>query len=438
MDAKRRIALVETRTLDTAGNDPAAPQVIRYQLGNHLGSTCLEMDDQAQIISYEEYTPHGSASYQAMRGVTETQKRYRYTGKERDEETGLYYYGARYYAPWLGRWTATDPAGLVDGPGLYTYCKGSSVTMLDPNGRQTLIQRIAEYTSQIELQQREKAGEIYGPVQEPRLPPPPSTGEEGAGASAPFKFPEPHTGGPYIEEAVPEYPAETEEHRQTMWWGEGEPEGSAWVTETFEEYPGYSYSYKDPEYPGLEIAANVALAGLELMAPEARVAGVLAIRTGAKTMTQARLAQAPSTGGARALAEKLAEPLELAGKGRQLKHSPIEVLIVEGAPPTATTPSQSLLRALKESGIAERLGVELIEPPAKRLYIVSGGVTVSPVEAVTVHGGDILRMDLIAKRGAAAREAIGETYSHGVKICDECGYGWDLLPGIRQVNPRSP
>jgi RHS repeat-associated protein len=37
-------------------------------------------------------------------------KRYRYTSKERDRENGFTYHGARYYAPWLGRWTAVDPA----------------------------------------------------------------------------------------------------------------------------------------------------------------------------------------------------------------------------------------------------------------------------------------------------------------------------------------
>ena len=64
-------------------------QLIRYQFGNHLGSASLELDDQAQIISYEEYYPYGSTSYQAVRSQTEAPKRYRYTGKERDEETGL-------------------------------------------------------------------------------------------------------------------------------------------------------------------------------------------------------------------------------------------------------------------------------------------------------------------------------------------------------------
>ena len=110
MDDKQRIALVETRTLDTAGNDRAPPQLIRYQFGNHLGSASLELDDQAQIISYEEYTPYGSTSYQAVRSQTETPKRYRYTGKERDEESGLYYHGARYLRAVVGKVDKVRPS----------------------------------------------------------------------------------------------------------------------------------------------------------------------------------------------------------------------------------------------------------------------------------------------------------------------------------------
>ena len=88
MDDKQRIALVETRA---QGYEPGVPrQLIRYQFGSHLGSVSLELDDQAHIISYEEYTPYGSTSYQAVRSQIETPKRYRYTAKERDEENGLY------------------------------------------------------------------------------------------------------------------------------------------------------------------------------------------------------------------------------------------------------------------------------------------------------------------------------------------------------------
>lgn len=127
MDDKQRIALAETRTLDTAGDDQAPRQLIRYQFGNHLGSASLELDEQAQIISYEEYFPYGSTSYQAVRSQTETEKRYRFTGKERDEESGCDYFGARYYCPWLGRWSSPEPGGLRDGVDLFQFVVGNPI-----------------------------------------------------------------------------------------------------------------------------------------------------------------------------------------------------------------------------------------------------------------------------------------------------------------------
>src|SRR5262249_14090566 len=87
-------------------------------------------------ISYEEYAPYGSSTYQAVRSQTETAKRYRYTGKERDEETELYYHGARYYAPWLGRWASCDPTGLIDGLNVYQYSRDNPCTFRDSTGLQ--------------------------------------------------------------------------------------------------------------------------------------------------------------------------------------------------------------------------------------------------------------------------------------------------------------
>jgi RHS repeat-associated protein len=136
MDDTGRLALVETRTLDTEGCDRSPHQLIRYQFGNHQGSASLELDDEGGIISYEEYAPYGSSTYQAVRSQTEAAKRYRYTGKERDEESGFYYHGARYYAAWLGRWTAADPAGLVDGPNPYVYGRSTPLNFTDSTGTQ--------------------------------------------------------------------------------------------------------------------------------------------------------------------------------------------------------------------------------------------------------------------------------------------------------------
>lgn len=132
MDDRRRIAMVETRTAGAGGGEPE--RLIRYQFDNHLGSGCVELDDRARVISYEEFHPYGSTSYQGVRSGLEAPKRYRFTGKERDEETGFNYHGARYYAPWLGRWISADPAGLADGVNVYTYVRGNPVVNSDPTG----------------------------------------------------------------------------------------------------------------------------------------------------------------------------------------------------------------------------------------------------------------------------------------------------------------
>jgi RHS repeat-associated protein len=135
MDGVRRLTVVETRTI---GTDPGLPLLIRYQFGNHLESALLELDDQCNIITYEEYFPYGSTSYQAVRSQTDTPKRYRYTSKERDTENDLYYHGARYYAPWLGRWTSCDPAGTTDGFNRYSAMRNSPSAHFDPNGKEVL------------------------------------------------------------------------------------------------------------------------------------------------------------------------------------------------------------------------------------------------------------------------------------------------------------
>jgi RHS repeat-associated protein len=126
-----RVVIAETRT---AGNDPAPAQLVRHQFANHLGSATLELDPAGGVISYEEYFPYGATSYQAVRAQNETPKRYRYTGRERDEENDLSYHGSRYYAPWLGRWTACDPAGHADGANVYAFSHNSPAVFSDPSG----------------------------------------------------------------------------------------------------------------------------------------------------------------------------------------------------------------------------------------------------------------------------------------------------------------
>ena len=134
MDNKSRIAMIETRT---AGVDDAPPRLVRYQFSNQLGSSCIETDAAAKVISYEEYHPFGTTSHQAAdRDLKAAAKRYRFTGMERDEESGLEYHSARYYLPWLGRWLSADPQGIVDGPNLYRYGRNNPIKLNDPAGTQ--------------------------------------------------------------------------------------------------------------------------------------------------------------------------------------------------------------------------------------------------------------------------------------------------------------
>lgn len=137
MDDKQRIALVETKTIDTQSPVLSPQSLIRFQFSNHLGSASLELDDDGQIISYEEYYPYGSTSYQAGQSAAEVSlKRYRYTGMERDEESGLAYQGVRHYVVWIGRWINPDPLGMKGGINQYAYVRNSPLVYVDPSGTQ--------------------------------------------------------------------------------------------------------------------------------------------------------------------------------------------------------------------------------------------------------------------------------------------------------------
>lgn len=111
-----------------------AANSLRYSFGDHLGSSSLELDDQADLISQESYLPYGATAWAASRSTVEADYRtIRYSGKERDA-SGLYYYGQRYYAPWLQRWISPDPAGAVDGLNLYGMVGNNPLRFVDHQG----------------------------------------------------------------------------------------------------------------------------------------------------------------------------------------------------------------------------------------------------------------------------------------------------------------
>lgn len=109
MDDRQRAALAETRLVHEGS--PQTPRLkMRYQVADHLGSSTWECGEDGIPITCEEYFPYGGTAYHETNHSGEySAKRYRYSGKEKDEETGFYYYGVRYFISWLARWLNCDP-----------------------------------------------------------------------------------------------------------------------------------------------------------------------------------------------------------------------------------------------------------------------------------------------------------------------------------------
>jgi RHS repeat-associated protein len=128
MDDTQRIALVR---LGDAHPDDRGPAV-QFHLADHLGSSNVVVDLPGALVNREEFTPYGETSFGSF-----ARKRYRFTGKERDEESGLNYHSARFYALWIGRWISSDPIGTGGGINLYAFVAGAPITRVDPKGTGT-------------------------------------------------------------------------------------------------------------------------------------------------------------------------------------------------------------------------------------------------------------------------------------------------------------
>ena len=127
MDGRSRIATVR---LGHAWGD-TSPDLC-YNLEDHLGTSTTRLTDDGTIIDREEYYPFGESSLRTFE-----KKRYRYVGKELDSESGLYYYGARYYAAWTCRFVSVDPlAGKYPMLSPYNYASNSPIGQLDVDGMQ--------------------------------------------------------------------------------------------------------------------------------------------------------------------------------------------------------------------------------------------------------------------------------------------------------------
>ncbi|MHC3469375.1 SpvB/TcaC N-terminal domain-containing protein [Streptomyces sp. 7R007] len=125
MDDRQRVALARVGPAHPDDQGPATA----YHLPDHLGSSTAVLDAAGAVNNREEYTPFGETSF-----GSHTRKRYRYTGMERDEESGLGHHHARCYAPWLARWTSCDPLTSPHGGSSYAYVANKPTGLVDPDG----------------------------------------------------------------------------------------------------------------------------------------------------------------------------------------------------------------------------------------------------------------------------------------------------------------
>ncbi|MFA6521928.1 MAG: RHS repeat-associated core domain-containing protein, partial [Candidatus Gracilibacteria bacterium] len=137
--------------LTVTANQPAnAPPVrsVYYSHSDHLGSSSVVTDSGGNIAQQLDYLPYGEERINAQTpaaGAAAFNTKKKYTGKELDSETGLYYYGARYYDSRISRFISLDPAGInlsdirsftnPQGWNMYSYALNNPVRYTDPTGK---------------------------------------------------------------------------------------------------------------------------------------------------------------------------------------------------------------------------------------------------------------------------------------------------------------
>jgi insecticidal toxin complex protein TccC len=134
--------------------DEIANDQVRYNLEDHLGSCVMELDQQGDLISQEGYYPFGATAWMAARHAVEVRYKFiRYSGKEMDV-SGLYYYGERYYAPWLQRWLSADPNGAVDGLNLYAMVGNNPLLYVDrTGGKKAVFELLGDFVGMLDKAQ---------------------------------------------------------------------------------------------------------------------------------------------------------------------------------------------------------------------------------------------------------------------------------------------
>lgn len=142
--------------------------LMRYNCLDAQGSVALELSAEGDIITQEEYYPFGGTSLFSSRSESEADYKYhRYSNKERDNLTGLYDYGFRYYAPWLCRWISPDPLGIADGMNAYSMVHNNPVTYRDTAGLMAWGEEYEMQDSRAPSRYQRMAPAVYNTTTEP-------------------------------------------------------------------------------------------------------------------------------------------------------------------------------------------------------------------------------------------------------------------------------
>ena len=118
--------------------DTTNTEDIFFYHSDHLGSTSYITDAKANITQFDAYLPYGELLVDEH--TSSEDMPYKFNGKEFDEETGLYYYGARYMNPvsslWYGVDAFTEKYPSISG---YVYCVGKPIKFVDPDGNKIVF-----------------------------------------------------------------------------------------------------------------------------------------------------------------------------------------------------------------------------------------------------------------------------------------------------------
>ena len=139
LEAAQANAVAQANALDGNFHEGDAYENLQfYYHSDHLGSASYITNLDGEVVQHVEYVPFGEVFIEERNNTWNTP--YLFNAKEFDEETGLYYYGARYYDPRLSLWMSTDPMeGKYPNITSYCYSNNNPIKYIDPDGNDWFV-----------------------------------------------------------------------------------------------------------------------------------------------------------------------------------------------------------------------------------------------------------------------------------------------------------